>query len=245
MGEVRQRVVAIVHQNLARGEERISVSYSDYLEYREQASTLYWWGDFEALEALYNRVARPGQWVADQGSAVAAYWITVSVLVSGTPRVNAREPPCADNGVGQFLTGGGESGVQFAQGVAIERIQLVGAVQCHPGNAVVEIDEHGLEEIFGRNEGLSDERGQRSTIELIDDRHHRRIHGTVLCHLGLTRRRTGRVQHDLTHACADRVQMRWPDADGQRVELCREQRGELRRHLHARPPDARQPAPAR
>lgn len=42
-------------------------------EIREQASTLYWWGDFEALEALYTRVARPGQWVADQGSAVGEF----------------------------------------------------------------------------------------------------------------------------------------------------------------------------
>ncbi len=40
-----ERIVAIVHQNVAQGQERIPISYSDYLEYREQAST------FERLEA--------------------------------------------------------------------------------------------------------------------------------------------------------------------------------------------------
>jgi putative ABC transport system permease protein len=43
-----ERIVAIVHQNLALGQDRISVSYSDYLEYREHASTLEW------IEAVTN-----------------------------------------------------------------------------------------------------------------------------------------------------------------------------------------------
>ena len=40
-----ERIVAIFHRNAAQSQERIPISYSDYLEYREQAST------FEALEA--------------------------------------------------------------------------------------------------------------------------------------------------------------------------------------------------
>jgi putative ABC transport system permease protein len=39
------RIVAIFHRNMARDQERVPISYSDYLEYREQAST------FESLEA--------------------------------------------------------------------------------------------------------------------------------------------------------------------------------------------------
>ena len=43
-----ERIVAILHRNAAQGQERIPISYSDYLEYREQAST------FESLEASMN-----------------------------------------------------------------------------------------------------------------------------------------------------------------------------------------------
>jgi predicted permease len=43
-----ERIVAILHRNVARGQERIPISYSDYLEYREQTAT------FERLEASMN-----------------------------------------------------------------------------------------------------------------------------------------------------------------------------------------------
>ncbi len=57
------RIVAIVHQNVAQGQERISVAYSDYLEYREQAST------FERLEAATNgNVA-----ISDEGNPPEPY----------------------------------------------------------------------------------------------------------------------------------------------------------------------------
>ena len=35
-----ERIVAIFHRNAAEGEERIPISYADYLQYREQAATL-------------------------------------------------------------------------------------------------------------------------------------------------------------------------------------------------------------
>jgi putative ABC transport system permease protein len=43
-----ERIVAIFHRNLALGQERIPISYSDYLEYRDQATA------FESLEASLN-----------------------------------------------------------------------------------------------------------------------------------------------------------------------------------------------
>jgi putative ABC transport system permease protein len=43
-----ERIVAIVHRNVAQGQDTIPISYPDYLEYREQAST------FERLEASMN-----------------------------------------------------------------------------------------------------------------------------------------------------------------------------------------------
>jgi putative ABC transport system permease protein len=51
------RIVAIFHQNVAQGQERIGVSYPDYLEYLEQAST------FEQLEAFTNT----NQAIRDEG----------------------------------------------------------------------------------------------------------------------------------------------------------------------------------
>ncbi len=43
-----ERIVAIFHRNVAQGQDTIPIAYSDYLEYREQAST------FERLEASMN-----------------------------------------------------------------------------------------------------------------------------------------------------------------------------------------------
>ena len=47
-----ERIVAILHRNVAQGQERIPISYSDYLEYREQAST------FESLEGVDDTASR-------------------------------------------------------------------------------------------------------------------------------------------------------------------------------------------
>jgi putative ABC transport system permease protein len=58
-----ERIVAIVHQNLAQGQERVPVSYADYLEYREQAST------FEQLEAAMNDAVG----ISDEGSPPEVY----------------------------------------------------------------------------------------------------------------------------------------------------------------------------
>ncbi len=43
-----ERIVAVLHRNVAQGQDTIPISYSDYLEYREQSST------FERLEASMN-----------------------------------------------------------------------------------------------------------------------------------------------------------------------------------------------
>ena len=43
-----ERIVAVLHRNVARGQDTIPMSYPDYLEYRDQAST------FESLEASMN-----------------------------------------------------------------------------------------------------------------------------------------------------------------------------------------------
>ena len=58
-----ERIVAIVHQNVAQGQERIPISYSDYLEYREQAST------FERLEACPNTNVA----ISDEGNPPEPY----------------------------------------------------------------------------------------------------------------------------------------------------------------------------
>ena len=58
-----ERIVAIVHQNVAQGQERIPISYSDYLEYREQAST------FERLEACANTNVA----ISDEGNPPEPY----------------------------------------------------------------------------------------------------------------------------------------------------------------------------
>ena len=58
-----ERIVAIVHQNVAQGQERIPISYSDYLEYREQAST------FERLEASTNTNVA----ISDEGNPPEPY----------------------------------------------------------------------------------------------------------------------------------------------------------------------------
>jgi predicted permease len=43
-----ERIVAIFHRNAAQSQDRVPIAYSDYLEYREQATT------FESLEASMN-----------------------------------------------------------------------------------------------------------------------------------------------------------------------------------------------
>ena len=58
-----ERIVAIFHRNEAEGQQRIPISYSDYLEYREQAST------FESLEASLNANVS----FSEEGSAAEPY----------------------------------------------------------------------------------------------------------------------------------------------------------------------------
>ena len=55
--------MAILHRNVAQGQERIPISYSDYLEYREQAST------FESLEASMNTNVA----ISDEGNPPEPY----------------------------------------------------------------------------------------------------------------------------------------------------------------------------
>jgi putative ABC transport system permease protein len=58
-----ERIVAIFHRNAAQSQERVPISYADYLEYREQTST------FESLEASMNgNVA-----VGDEGNPPELY----------------------------------------------------------------------------------------------------------------------------------------------------------------------------
>ena len=57
------RIVGIFHRNVAQGQERIPISYPDYLEYREQAST------FERLEASMNS----GVAISDEGNPPEPY----------------------------------------------------------------------------------------------------------------------------------------------------------------------------
>lgn len=57
------RIVAIFHRNAALGQERVPISYSDYLEYREQAS------GFERLEASVSA----GVAVSDEGNPPESY----------------------------------------------------------------------------------------------------------------------------------------------------------------------------
>jgi hypothetical protein len=58
-----ERIVAIFHRNAAQSQERVPISYPDYLEYREQTST------FESLEASMNgNVA-----VSDEGNPPELY----------------------------------------------------------------------------------------------------------------------------------------------------------------------------
>jgi hypothetical protein len=40
---------------------------------RDESARLYWWGDFPGLVRMYERVARPGQWVADKGTALGEF----------------------------------------------------------------------------------------------------------------------------------------------------------------------------
>jgi hypothetical protein len=40
---------------------------------RDEAAKLYWWGDFPGLLKLHEKVARPGQWVADKGTALGEF----------------------------------------------------------------------------------------------------------------------------------------------------------------------------
>jgi predicted permease len=61
-----ERIVAIVHQNIAQGQERVSISYSDYLTYREQAST------FERIEASTNTIVA----MSDEGNPPEPYRIS-------------------------------------------------------------------------------------------------------------------------------------------------------------------------
>lgn len=49
----------------------------------KEARELYWWGDFDGLEALYAEVDRPGQWVADKGTALGAFRSGVDSAMSG------------------------------------------------------------------------------------------------------------------------------------------------------------------
>ena len=58
-----ERIVAILHRNAAQGQERIPISYSDYLEYREQVST------FEGLEASVNGFVA----ISDEGNPPEPY----------------------------------------------------------------------------------------------------------------------------------------------------------------------------
>jgi putative ABC transport system permease protein len=58
-----ERIVAIFHRNAAQGQERVPISYSDYLDYREQASS------FESLEASINT----GVTVSDEGNPPEPY----------------------------------------------------------------------------------------------------------------------------------------------------------------------------
>ena len=55
--------MAVLHRNVTQGQERIPISYSDYLEYREQAST------FEGLEASVNG----GVSIRDEGNPPEPY----------------------------------------------------------------------------------------------------------------------------------------------------------------------------
>jgi putative ABC transport system permease protein len=57
------RIVAIFHNNLSRGEDRINISYPDYLEYRTHASS------FESLEASWTI----GIALSDQGNPPEPY----------------------------------------------------------------------------------------------------------------------------------------------------------------------------
>lgn len=58
-----ERIVAIFHRNAVQSQERVPISYADYLEYREQTST------FESLEASMNgNVA-----VSDEGNPPELY----------------------------------------------------------------------------------------------------------------------------------------------------------------------------
>jgi len=58
-----ERIVAVFHENPAQGLERVPLSYSDYLEYREQAST------FDSLEASMGANVS----FSDEGSAPEPY----------------------------------------------------------------------------------------------------------------------------------------------------------------------------
>jgi putative ABC transport system permease protein len=58
-----ERIVAIFHRNEARSQERIPISYSDYLAYREQTAA------FESLEAAMNGVVT----VSDEGNPPEPY----------------------------------------------------------------------------------------------------------------------------------------------------------------------------
>jgi putative ABC transport system permease protein len=61
-----ERIVAIFHRNAAQSQERVSISYADYLEYREQTSV------FESLEASMNG----GVTISDEGNPPEPYRIS-------------------------------------------------------------------------------------------------------------------------------------------------------------------------
>ena len=61
------RIVAIFHNNLSKAQNRLPISYPDYLEYRRQAAS------FESLEASWT-ITRP---MADQANPPEPYNIAV------------------------------------------------------------------------------------------------------------------------------------------------------------------------
>jgi len=61
-----ERIVAILHHDVAQGQEFVPISYSDYLEYREQASS------FERLEASANNFVT----ISEEGNPPEPYRIS-------------------------------------------------------------------------------------------------------------------------------------------------------------------------
>ena len=61
-----ERIVAILHHDVAQGQEFVPISYPDYLEYREQGSSL------ERLEASTNTFVT----ISDEGNTPDAYRIS-------------------------------------------------------------------------------------------------------------------------------------------------------------------------